>query len=320
MKIDLEKELGLSKFSQPDRFPWLKVVALVCVINLILAAIAVFLSARREPVAAPQEMSDIAQLNSQSLAEISKRLAVFERMQRDIRINQKKSRKEMSVVAAAREVEKKRERMKQKELKKSGLTDEDIRALKDAGPGQQPRLKLSDEETSELDALVDSDDSGAQVRAYIRAISSVPKRNANIQYLKNKGDQWFSATLPLLNSSDPDANLYVDSARYFYDIINDVSDNNALIAYVNSKLHQLELAIQKADFREAAEEERISRQEELEQLREDLRPRETAAQAQARLRRKRRTLIKDYPSSNLVRPYKTDWDPDPRVREERGIE
>ena len=46
MKIDLEKELGLRTRSQPDNFPWLKIVVALCAINLVLIIIILSVSFR----------------------------------------------------------------------------------------------------------------------------------------------------------------------------------------------------------------------------------------------------------------------------------
>ena len=181
---------------------------------------------------------------------------------------------------------------------------------------------ITDEEKDKLDDFIDRDESGEQMRAYIRALPSIKQKKAVIEYLKIKGNQWFKATLPLLVEDDPDADFYVDNTRYFFEIIRDVSDSSAVIAYAGSKLNQLDLAVQKAEFRKIAEDESFKRQEELDNLKEDLAPRETAEQAQSRILRdrKRDSIIKPYKSSKLTHPYKSDWDPDPRVREERGIQ
>ncbi len=322
MKIDLEKELGLSTAPAPKQFPWLPVIAGLCVFNLVLVVVALVFSLRREhPVVIPPSTPAIVELNSQSVARIERRLMSLERTHRNMRISQKKSKKELTVVSAGQKVKKKRERMKERELKEAGLTDEDIRrALRRAGPGRGVQVKLTDEETSALDDLIDGDDSGDQVRAFIRGLSSGPKKAAYIRHFKKKGDQWFDAALQLLNDNDPDFDAYADNARYFYDIIADVSDNNAVIAYVDGKRNQMRLAVQNSELRGAMLEQRERDQEQIEALKEELRPRETAAQAQQRLRQKRRTSIKEYSSSGVVGPYETDWDPDPRVREERGIE
>ena len=322
MKIDLEKELGLNLVSKPDKFPWLKVIIFLCAANFLLLVILLF-SSKQNHYASANESSFIA-MNSQFIANVSARLTNIEQLQRQLRITQKKSKKAFSIVSADKKLQKKQERMKQKKLLKSGLTDDEINSLDSSMQNRNAIGIITDKEKNTLDDLIDHDESGAQMRAYIRALPSIAQKKAVIEYLKSKGNLWFKATLSLLADDypedDSDADDYIDNTRYFFEIIRDVSDSSATIAFAGSKLNQLELASQKAEFKRIAENERLNRQDELEELRKDLTPKETAEQAQTRIRRNRKSIIKQYKSSNLVRPYKTDWDPDPRVREERGIE
>jgi len=318
MKIDLEKELGFIQAPKPNKFPWLKVIVFLCATNFLLLVI-VLVNSKSNNYNSVNENSFI-EMNSQFIASVSVRLANIEQMQRQLRITQKKSKKILSIAASNKKLKDKHERMKQKKLNKSGLTDEEFDDLGNSVQKNNVGVSITDEEKNKLDDLIDRDESGVQIRAYINALPSAKQRRIIIEYLKKKGNQWFKATLPLLIEDDPDADIYVDNTRYFFEIIRDVSDNSATIAYAGSKLNQLELAAQKAEFKKLAEEERFNRQDELDELREDLTPMETAAQAQSRIRRNKKSIIKQYKSSNLIKPYKSDWDPDPRVREERGIE
>jgi len=322
MKIDLEKELGLNQVSKPDKFPWPKVIIFLCAANFLILVILLF-SSKQNDYASTDESSFIA-MNSQFIASVSARLTNIEQLQRQLRITQKKSKKAFTLVSADKKLQEKHERMKQKKLKKSGLTDDEINSLDSSMQNRNAIGKMTAEEKNTLDDLIDHDESGAQMRAYIRALPSIAQKKAVIEYLKSKGNQWFKATLSLLADNDPDDDPdrddYVDNTRYFYEIIRDVSDSSAAIAYAGSKLNQLELASQKAEFKRIAENERLNRQDELEDLKETLTPKETAEQAQTRIRRNRKSIIKQYKTSNPVRPYQTDWDPDPRVREEQGIE
>lgn len=321
MKIDLEKELGLNQTTKPDNFPWLKAIVLLCAVNFILL-IVLFFSSKSGSANASASASSLALMNSQFVANVSARLANIEQLQRQFRITQKKSTKDISIVSADSKLGKKRDRMKQKELKKSGLNDDEIDTLGSSLQSKRENKIISDNEKIKLDDLIDRDESGAQIRAYIRALPSAPQKKVVIEYLKRKGNQWFNATMPVLADNDPDADIYVDNTRYFFEIVRDVSDSSATIAYAGSKLNQLELAAQKAEFRRFAEDESINRQDELDDLKENLIPQETAEQAQSRIQRKRKreSIIKPYKSSKLTHPYKSDWDPDPRVREEQGIE
>ena len=318
MKIDLEKELGFTQASKPNKFPWLKVIVFLCAANFLFLVIILF-NSKSNKYTSVSENSFIA-MNSQFIASVSVRIANIEKMQRQLRITQKTSKKILSIAATSKKLEEKHERMKQKKLNKSGLTDDEFDDLGSSVQNKSGQINITDEEKNKLDDLIDRDESGLQIRAYINALPSAKQRRVIIEYLKKKGNQWFKATLPLLIENDPDADLYVDNTRYFFEIIRDISDNSATIAYAGSKLNQLELAAQKAEFIRLAEEEKLNRQDELDELREDLTPRETAAQAQSRIRRNKKNIIKQYKSSNLIKPYKSDWDPDPRVREENGME
>ena len=78
MKIDLEKELGLSAKPQPDNFPWLKIVVALCAINLVLIIIILSVSFRDKHPDTSEKVNYIVELNRQSIATISKRLAYIE--------------------------------------------------------------------------------------------------------------------------------------------------------------------------------------------------------------------------------------------------
>ncbi|RLD11970.1 MAG: hypothetical protein DRI44_02330 [Chlamydiae bacterium] len=319
MKIDLEKELGLNQASNSNKFPWLKVIIFLCAANLLLLIILLFTSKQNLP-ASVNDSSFIA-MNSQFIADVSARLTNIERLQKLLQITQKKAKKEFSIVSADKKIQDKKERMKQKKLKKSGLTDKEINSLDSSLQNNGSVGNITDEEKNNLDDLIDRDESGAQLLAYIRALPSANHKKAVIQYLRQKGEQWYKATLPLLADDDPDADLYVNNTRYFFEIIRDVSDNSAAIAYAGSKLNQLELAVQKNEFKRITENESLNRQNEISKLKDDLAHEETPEQAQTRIQRDRRrnSIIKPYTSSKLTHPYKSDWDPDPRVREKQGI-
>ena len=319
MKIDLEKELGLNQASQPDKFPWMKVIVFLCTVNFLLIIIILF-NSKPDRSGIINEKAFI-EMNSQFIATVSARLSNIEQLQKQLRTSQKKSKKALAIAATDKKLEEKKRRMKQKKLKKSGMDEEEFDELGSSIQNRNGFGNITDEEKDKLDDFIDRDESGEQIRAYIRALPSIKQKKAVVEYLKNKGNQWFKATLPLLAENDPDADLYVDNTRYFFEIVRDVSGNSAVIAYAGSKLNQLELAVQKAEIRNIAESESLKRQEELDNLKEDLIPRETAEQAQSRILRdrKRDSIIKPYKSSKLTHPYKSDWDPDPRVREEQGI-
>lgn len=314
MKIDLEKELGLNSSQNTGSSLWLKIIACFCVLNFFVV-IFLFIAVLNK-----NNNSEIIKKNNLLVNRLAAKLNNIERMQKQLRSAQKKSTKELTVVTAAKKIEQKRKRMQQKKIKKSGVDNEKFNAL--GSTVLNKKINLPQEEKNKLDDIIDRDESGEQLKAYIRALKSPAHKKAVIAYLKQKGNQWFKATLPLIADDDLDVDIYIDNTKYFFNIIRDTSDNSADIAYAGSKLSQLEIAIQKAEFRKIAEEERLNRQEEIENLKEDLAPIETAEQAQERIQSERRknSIIKPYKSSKLTHPYNSDWDPDPRVREERGIE
>jgi len=320
MKIDLEKELGLNQSAPPDNSLWLKAILFLCVANFLFLVILFFNSKSNRYDSARE--SSFAEINSQFIANVSARLTNIEQLQRQMKITQKKSKKVLSIAATGKKLELKHERMEQKKLKKSGLTDEEFDNLGSSIQNKNAFIDITDQEKDKLDDLIDRDESGAQIRAYINALPSIKQRKTVIEYLKKKGNQWFRAALPLLNENDPDADIYVENTKYFFEIIRDVSRNSAIIAYAGSKLNQLELAVQRSEIKRISEEERINRQNEFDNLKDDLAPRETAEEAQSRILRdrKRNSIIKPYSSSKITHPYKSDWDPDPRVREEQGIQ
>lgn len=79
--------------------------------------------------------------------------------------------------------------------------------------------------------------------------------------LQDKGDRWLNAALVLIDEDDPAFMEYYANALYFYDILNDVANDRALLAYVETKRSQLQLAMQRHEMRRmAAETERRTRE------------------------------------------------------------
>ena len=316
MKIDLEKELWQDNSFKSGNLLWLKIIAGFCAVNLIILLI-LFVSLSNN---FSKKFDEFLNSNTQLVYQISVELKSIKRLQKQLRATQKKSTKELTVVTAAKKIEEKRKRMEEKKIKKSDVNPNQYKSLNDSLQNQN--LNISDEEKSKLDDIIDRDETGAQLKAYIRPIPSKEHKATVIAYLKRKGNQWFNATIPLIEEDDPDVDIYIQNTKYFFNIIRDTSDNSADIAYAGSKLNQLDIAIQKADIRKMAEEQIISRKEDLENLKEDLMPQETPEQAQTRIQveRRKNSIIKSYNSTKVTHPYSSDWDPDPRVREERGIE
>jgi len=127
MKIDLEKELGLNQTSKPDKFPWLKIIVFICAVNFLLLIIILFTPKTNQYDSINN--SSFIDMNSQFIASVSARLTNIEQLQKRLRITQKKSKKALSIAATDKKLQMKHERMKQKKLKKSGLSEDEFDAL-----------------------------------------------------------------------------------------------------------------------------------------------------------------------------------------------
>jgi hypothetical protein len=321
MKFDLEKELGLGQPRRGQRSVWLVIILVVCGLNLVLAAVALWRGARQSAPAPPQQTTVVVQQDTQSLELVSARMTALERSLRELRSTVRQSSKNLAAVQAQDEIEERRERVRARQLERQGFDADDIqRAVRAAQVPRSKAADLSSEQQNAFDTLIDSDDSGTAVQQFLLGLNSDAALRAYIQILREKGEQWLDAALALPDDS-PDFTIYTDNALYFFDIIAAVSTDSSTLAYVETKRTQIQLATQNRRLSQEHAARTAQTQQEIAELEERLRPKETAAEAQRRLvNERRRRYIKDYPSADAIKPYPTDWDPDPRVREERGIQ
>jgi hypothetical protein len=303
--------------------PWPAIVVVLCAINLVLAVVALWRSgtATQTPPPAPETETVIVQQDTQSLQIVDARMEALERSLRELRTTVRQSSKNLAAVNAQKEIKERRERIQTKDLEEQGVEPEEIRrAVRSAQMPEAPRAELTDEQRTAFDALIDSDSSGGSVQQFLRALNNKGELQAYVEILRAKGDQWFDAAVAEPQGSES-FGPYIDNALYFYNIIAAVSSDSSTVAYIESKRTQIQLALQNRRLIDENAARTEQTREAMAEMEERLRPKETAAQAQQRLvNERRRKYIKDYPSSGAVKPYPTDWDPDPRVREERGIE
>ncbi len=198
-------------------------------------------------------------------------------------------------------------------------------------------VSLSKDQLEKFDDLINNDsDSGANVGAFLDSLDDPGEKSAYLKVLQKKGDNWFSSALRSLKNNDRGkADQQLETAKYFYNLITEKGDSSLLTSHVNAKLSQFDLEIQrqelqqqisaqKSDMEEQLAAAAQKAQEETERVRAEMEARtahkETATEAAQRLEenRKRHSGIKQYKGTSPT-PYKSDWDPDPRVREKRGI-
>ncbi|GEM_PF-3319807 len=312
MKINLDKELEIQAPTEKTQL-WIKFIAGICVLNLVLVIIALFSGKGPEP---SEIVVQTDKPSLETLEKVNNRLKALEKTFRDIKANHKKNKKTLSVVAAERDLAKKKDRMLKRELKKAGMTEADMRkALRKTILPRETVVKLIDEEKTYINNLIDSDDSSFLVRDYVASITNQYKRTAYLEYLRKIGDEWLEAAIPLVSENRNDFEKYLDNAFYFYDIVAAVSDNNAMIAYVESKKNQAELVVQNCELQVEADETALQ-QEMIDELKKELEPKMTRDEIMEELR-ERRKHIKKYPTSDIIRKYKTDWEIDPYKRLEQ---
>ena len=198
-------------------------------------------------------------------------------------------------------------------------------------------VSLSKEQLDKFDDLINNDsDSGANVEAFLDSLDNPGEKSAYLKVLQKKGDNWFSSALRSLKSNDRSkADQQLNVAKYFYNIITDQGDSSLMASHVNAKLSQFDLEVQRQELQQQISAQKSDMeaqlaaatqkaQEETEKVRAELEAKtahkETAVEAAQRLEenRKRHSGIKQYKGTSPT-PYKSDWDPDPRVREQHGI-
>ena len=321
MKFDLEKELGLNRPQQPHRSIWLVLILVLCGLNLLLAAVALWSGLHQPTPPPPQPATVIVQQDTQSLELVSARMDALERTLREMRSTVRQSSKNLAAVQAQDELQERRARVRQRQLERQGLEPGDIQNAVRASQIPRPKaVDLDSEQVNAFDALIDSDSSGTAVRQFLLGLKNQGQLNAYIQILRAKGEQWLQAAMALPDDS-ADFSTYADNALYFFDIIAAVSTDSSTLAYVETKRTQIQLAVQNRRLSQENAARTAQTQQDIAELEDRLRPKETAEEAQQRiLNNRRQRYIRDYPAAGIVKPYPSDWDPDPRVREERGIE
>jgi hypothetical protein len=323
MQFDLQKELGLSRSQTQRRFPWLYVIAGFCAVNVIvvigiLILVLSGLDGKKDPNYIPNE--DIVEATKQMFDNFDLRIATLETAIKEITTSLKSSQKDLTLIDAEQRITKKREKRKTRTMQKSGMTDSDVQdAINDLHSPPPEAARLSAEEQANFDALIDQDDTGNQVRNFITSLD-VAKQLSYLRVLRRKGDQWYVAAVQAIKDDDEDKQVFVDNAMYFYSIISDTSRDNATIALTQTKITQLKMVQQNAEIKADAADLSTEQEQKIAALKESLKPRETASQAEQRRLQKRRAVgpINDYNAAEIRKSYESDWDPDPRVREKRG--
>ncbi len=202
-------------------------------------------------------------------------------------------------------------------------------------------VNLTKEQKSAFDDLINGDnDSGYNVSRFLDSLDDPAEKNAYLKILQSKGDNWFNSALKALKAGNrEDADKLLSTANYFYGIIKEKSGSELTASHVDAKLSQYQLETEKQDMQRQMNQQMAQQKEELEQkmqenaqaaqekneqLKAQLEAatthKETATEAARRLEenRMRNSGIKPYKGTH-PKKYQTDWDPDPRVREQRGI-
>lgn len=267
MRIDLEREMGmLAQPRAPRRaFPWLPVLAGLCVLNLLLAALALVRGRpAAPPAAAPREdwSGLIAAIESQTVARTEPRIEALEFTLRELQAEVTQTKKTMLALQAERKIAERRDRARL-ERQMVRAQQADVRSIVRTAPTVPPpgAARLTEAELDAFNALIDRDDSGTQVRAFLRGLTNAAQASAYMAQLQDKGDRWLNAALVLIDENDPVFMEYYANALYFYDILRDVANDRALLAYVETKRSQLQLALQRHEMRRmAAETEQRTRE------------------------------------------------------------
>ena len=198
-------------------------------------------------------------------------------------------------------------------------------------------VSLSQEQRSAFDDMINGDDdNGDNVSRFLDSPENPGEKTAYLKILQSKGDSWFNSALKTLQSGNQEeADKLFSTANYFYNIIKEKSDSNLMTSHVTAKLSQYNLETQKLQMQQQMQQQKEelegkiaenaqAAQEKNDQLKQELEAatahQETAEEAAQRLEdnRMRNSGIKAYKGTH-PKHYQTDWDPDPRVREQRGI-
>ena len=198
-------------------------------------------------------------------------------------------------------------------------------------------VTLSKDKLSDFDEVINRDnDNGDGVKNFLSSLEDPAEKSAYLKVLQKKGDAWFNSAVKALKAGDKEtADRTLETAKYFYNVLSESGDSELMSSHVAAKLSQYDLEVQrqelqkqisdqKNDFEEQLSAASQKAKEETEKVRAELEAKtahkETATEAAQRLEenRMRHAGIKPYKGTH-PKKYQTDWDPDPRVREQRGI-
>ena len=198
-------------------------------------------------------------------------------------------------------------------------------------------VTLSKDKLSDFDDVINRDnDNGDGVKNFLSSLEDPTEKSAYLKVLQKKGDAWFNSAVKALKAGDKEtADRTLETAKYFYNVLSESGDSELMSSHVAAKLSQYDLEVQrqelqkqisdqKNDFEEQLSAASQKAEEETEKVRAELEAKtahkETATEAAQRLEdnRMRHAGIKPYKGTH-PKKYQTDWDPDPRVREKRGI-
>ena len=261
MKIDLGKELASATqlTRRQDQLLHAAVILAAAAVLLLLLVIGL------RPRAAPPPAERIVLVaDTQLVARLEQRIATFETMLQDLRVVLLQSKFAVKDLTATQKVAKRRDRSIAQDTPEATAR----RAMRWLPGMQATNIVLSSDELGALDALIDRDQSGEQVRALLQSITEPQRRTAYHKQLQRKGDQWLSAAMPLIENGDPGYELYCDNALYFYDLISATGEDTALLAYVEAKRSQIELALQRMDTRTRSTESEGRLRDELQTMQE----------------------------------------------------
>ena len=198
-------------------------------------------------------------------------------------------------------------------------------------------VTLSKDKLSDFDEVINRDnDNGDGVKNFLSSLEDPAEKSAYLKVLQKKGDAWFNSAVKALKAGDKEtADRTLETAKYFYNVLSESGDSELMSSHVAAKLSQYDLEVQrqelqkqisdqKNDFEEQLSAASQKAKEETEKVRAELEAKtahkETATEAAQRLEenRMRHAGIKPYKGTH-PKKYQIDWDPDPRVREQRGI-
>lgn len=141
MKIDLERELGLQAPSPPPRVvPWLPVLAGLCLLNLLIAVVALVRSRPAAPPPAPprEDWSGlIAAIESQTIARTEPRFEALEFALRDMQAEVTQTKKSILALQAERKAAERRERTRL-ERQMTRAQQADVRSIVRTVPAAPP--------------------------------------------------------------------------------------------------------------------------------------------------------------------------------------